>query len=1109
MNINLKKSITLILGLVFCASFMFAEGLEKGKKKPTGKISGQPTVTKLNINNISTFFSNNGYSDEAPTGDSGFQYPKGSGRTVFFVSGFLWGGSVNGNWRVGGSAYRIGLKGGRVLPDGTAENEELEHVRVYRVRADYKNFTTPEEMAALYTAEVADEGLTAEQIYNQYDLDWQRWPAQYGAPFIDKDGNGVYDPDKDVPGMSEDPSQTIWAVANDLSEAATTYMYGALPMQIEYQATYWAYKTSGALGNTLFRKYLIINKNTAAFDSMYLCMWSDPDLGGAFDDFAGVDTVLSLGYVYNAVAYDDIYKDTPPAAGFDFFQGPRIPGGPSDSAKYRGKWLKGYIGMPATSFFMFSQGQDANWSDPGQGSYLTGALYWRNLFQGKLARDGVPYTDPNTGRQTKWPLSGDPLTGTGWVDGQMHAKNDRRFGLVSGPFTMNPGDTQEVVVGELVGGGTPGIGNRAAVSVLKFFDKVAQNAYDVDFNIATPPPAPGVKVSEFSDHVVLNWSDIAQYGPTESFKKAGYTFEGYNVYQLPSANATIEEATRVATFDVMNGISVVTGLTVDQVTGVEISKVFAFGNDMGIQRTINLTQDYIKTLPTMYAGTRYYFAVTAYAYNPNAIQNILESPFTIYTVTPQSPVPGTRYLSTVNQALTVTHSAGGGVGTVDVVVTDPLRVNGHNYKVEFQQIWYKQVGSSWIRIADTTGVTDPVKFQNEWFVKDMNTGLYVISNQNIYSQLDISKADPVAGSPGQLVGDGTNTADGFKINIAGTFDYPESFSGFELNGVALTDHGEDWRDDVNNKWRFTSGTYWGYGSPSFLSFGQGVGGTTAAELQDDFELRFTGVKAIQNIGGVDREVTVSGGSMATYYNVPEGLANFPLNPNPGTNANFLVRVPFEVWNIVTNQQITCIVRKRESGSVWQAWNSSNGARMYMDIVNIPYSETMVLNAANADQWQPYCTWWLGTYKTDYVVGDVIKVLIPNSLVTGQDEFSFTTPTVTTGDAALAKEDVNAVNVFPNPYYGANPQEINKYNRFVTFTHLPAKATIKIFNISGQLIRTIEKDSPGQFQRWDLATDSGLPAPSGIFVAYIDMPEQGVVKKLKVAIIQEQQILDRF
>jgi hypothetical protein len=125
-----------------------------------------------------------------------------------------------------------------------------------------------------------------------------------------------------------------------------------------------------------------------------------------------------------------------------------------------------------------------------------------------------------------------------------------------------------------------------------------------------------------------------------------------------------------------------------------------------------------------------------------------------------------------------------------------------------------------------------------------------------------------------------------------------------------------------------------------------------------------------------------------------------------------------------------------------------------------------------------------------------------------DKFEITTP-ANSQSTALAKTDVEKINVFPNPYYGVNSQELNKYNRFVTFNHLPANATIRIFNLAGVMVRTLVKSGGDQFQRWDLQNENALPVASGLYIAYIDMPDLGKTKILKFAIIQEQQILDRF
>ncbi len=1093
-----KLILTCIIILLVCVNNMQSQSFKK-EKCVAGKItSSTVTSAKLNINNISTIVFNNGVTDETAVGDAGFVFPKGSGKVLCYVSGLVWGGNIDDYWAVGGSAYRTGLVQGRILPNGNAEDINLPHVRIYRVRSDYKNFTTAATEEILFAAEIADEGKSADEIYSQYDLDWSQWPAQYGAPYIDKDGDGVYNPNIDIPGMSEEPCQTIWYVANDLDASKTQYMYGALPLKIEMQATFWAYKADKPIGNTVFRKYKIINRNSKSIEQMYVSLWSDPEVGAAFDDYTGCDTTLNLGFAYNGRTTDESYGSTPPALGFSILQGPIIPGSYNDSARYNDKWQKGKKNLGMTAFFMHTCGADANWSDPAQGNYTTGALVWRNLFEGKLARDGIPYTDPNTGRQTKFALSGDPVTNTGWLDGSDWGCGDRRMGSVSGPFTMNAGDTQEVVFAQTAAGGTQGVDRLGAVSLLKHYIRSIKVFYDNGPYLSTPPPAPIIKASEFDNSIILSWSETGAFEAAENFSKGGISFEGYNVYQLPSATSSISEGIRLATYDLMNGVMTIVTPEVDAATGVLVNRITAYGTDSGISRYIKITEDKLRGISSLYNGSNYYFAITSYGYSsdPGVIPNCIESLPNIIAVIPQTSAPGIRYEGSFGQTLNVAHTNGIGNGTVSAVVADPLRVTGHNYRLEFQKNWYRQVGGNWIPITDTTGVT-PKKFQNEWFVKDLNTSTYVLSNQTVYDNYDISK------TPAFNVGNGTAIADGLKINVSGSFDTPSTFSGINLNGTPLNDSSEDWTS-ADGKWRFTSGKYWGYGATSrTCNLGwPGFGGTTTEELQDDFELRWTGVKGTQTIGGVVREITISGGSMATYYNVPEGLASFPLNPSPGTNANFLVRVPFEVWNATTGQQITCIVRKRENAGNWQAWNTNNGGRMYMDVVNIPYSETTVLNEANGNIWKPKLTWWLGTHRTAYTLGDVTRILITNPLIPGTDKYEYTAPAVTT-NTDLAKEDINAINVFPNPYYCINILGDGNTENRITFTHLPQNARIKIFNIAGQFIRLIEKTDHSQFARWDLKTDGFYDAPTGIYAAHIDLPDLGKVKIVKFAIIREQ------
>lgn len=680
----------------------FSNANPEGNKKESNSKLNKPVAQKnfsyLNINNISSYFYNNGISDVSPSGNAGFVYPKGTGKTAVFTSGLLWGAKVAGfaDPRVGGTAYRTGLVPGKVLPDGTADDPTLDKYRIYRVRRDIYPGGPSKDLII----EAVSEGTDATSLRTAYETDWTQWPAEMGAPFEDKDSNGIYNPDKDIPGFPG-ADQTLWYVSNDLNPGQTTFLYGSNPLGIECQVTIWAYNRTGALGNMYFRKYKLINitNRTATpitFDDMYVSMWSDVDLGEAGDDFVGVDTMLSLQYSYNATANDNTYSPLPPpSVGFDFFQGPLINGiagqdknkngvdDASDSGIFINKKVgPGKINLPMTAAYYFANG-DPNLGDPPQGN-SDGARQFYNFFQGKYGISGTPFINHATGAQTSFALSGDPVKGTGWIDGVQLPSSDRRQGSASGPFYMAPGDTQEVVIAEIIAGAVPGIDRLSAITLLKFYDQQAQKAYDTFFDLPQAPPAPIVKTTPLDKEIILNWSnDETSYLATENSNSKGYIFQGYNVYQLPTPFSTVSEGRRIATFDIVDMIGRINDLVFDPISGSVVTVPVQFGTDSGIQRFISIKNDDIKGSPLV-NGTKYYFAVTAYNYNPDpmAVPNNFENPLSIITVIPQTPDTGDGHGGKTGQNLKMTH-IGAADGNPNATIVDPGAILGHDYEVYF------------------------------------------------------------------------------------------------------------------------------------------------------------------------------------------------------------------------------------------------------------------------------------------------------------------------------------------------------------------------------------------------------------------------------------------
>ena len=456
------------------------------------------------INNVLNYYSNNGdgsYNKFSMTNE-GFQSPKEKDLcTLIFEDGIIWVCKQRDTIKFGGSVYRHGLQAGPILVTGTsstvpvADDPANPANRLYRVRRDIRpmqGVIDPNDPLAASERAILDkdevpltgryEAITAEQLLQQYWDDWMNWPAAQGAPYTDVDHNGTYDPAIDIPGVPL-ADQTIWYVVNDLDPVRTMNLGSSSPIGLEMQKTIWAYNLTGSLGNTIFTRSTLINKGGVRVDSVYLGQWSDPDVGEGRDDFVGCDTVLNLGYAYNGTASDvnfAAYGLVPPAVGFDLLQGAMVKGAATDTALFGSAYRPGFKNLPMTAFVFFTQGY-IDYTDPSSGPGQQFEMY--RLLKGTIGRTGALFVNPVTGQPTRFLLSGDPMAGTGWVDGNPCPLSDRRMLMSSGPFTMAPGDTQEVVVACIA---SRGASNLSSVSALKADAGTIQLMYNA-LNQEIPP----------------------------------------------------------------------------------------------------------------------------------------------------------------------------------------------------------------------------------------------------------------------------------------------------------------------------------------------------------------------------------------------------------------------------------------------------------------------------------------------------------------------------------------------------------------------------------------------------------------------------------------------
>jgi hypothetical protein len=1130
------------------------------KREYLAKTNGTPLARPLNINNFVTWMKTTGQGNWTTSNKDGGIYPRGTSN-VIYQDGFEYGGipyldaahtvhaATQPELRCNGQSYNVGTREGWITGSGAnaaAIDPSDPGVRMYRIRRDYASMSVDElrrdagEVNEKLSTDVTQSDMDA--IVAAYAKDWTEWPVALGAPYVERNGHAGYqappafntDPTKgklftvdslisgkyDEPGIAgADPNspadQVMWNAFNDLDAVYSQGLWGCDGLGLEFQCTIWGYKRADALGNLYFKKYRVINKGgifidaaktqrgSFYIDSLYFCQWSDPDLGGSGDDLCGCDTTLSIGFIYNGNAIDSEYKKysiPPPAAAYDFLQGP-IVASPGDNAVFDLKIRPGFKNLPMTSFCFFSAGSAI--SDPA--FTFEGAKRWYNMFKGYVPDPSTSphrYYPAGPFLESQFPLSGDPVTQKGFVDGlgtdYSLAPGDRRFLLNSGPVELAPGDTQEVVVGVVGGLGSDRL---SSVAVMKFNDEFVQNTFNALFAVPKPPPAPAVSVAELDEKVIIEWASTPQRTAdieNVTFQPGTYTFEGYNVYQLPNQGSALKDGKRIAVYDLPSDPAIVLDRQFDVATGLILQVPVQFGTNSGIKRQFVLDRDFVKDVNKLYNGTEYYIAVTAYTVSRGGFSPAaLESSPIILRVVPHSANPGTRFTSTYGDTVkNVTQTAlpGGSLseGLVIPIVVNPAKLTGHQYKVTFK--------------IDTSG-------NNLWDLTDVTLNKVILSNQ-----LNQTGDDNYAIADGMMVKVSGPSNPGMKSwSIpSGTrrFSPVGGFIGLGLEGFSTS--ADPVAYDVDN------GTI---GMAGHLAFG--AIGTTLTDA--DYHNVLLKLAAVDNVNLWDPKATPSDTNFSRGYRYlraataaaqQPSFAPWIVNVASGyPYQGYDYSVPFSAWDMETTPPtrlaVGCFENNVPLGAVdgryWPGITSVDNSvtREFAFIFKKAYTTTadpalavnMSGNATTPLMWVMTCA---RRAEAAWTAGDQF-LITANHLNTPKNVFAFTAPTTTVGDATLSKVDVGRVGVYPNPYYAFNPQESSTTVKFVTFNKLPARATLRIFNLAGQMVRVLEKNDASQFLRWDLNNKDNFPVASGMYIVYVDMPEIGATKILKVAIIQEQEV----
>ena len=594
----------------------------------------------------------------------------------------------------------------------------------------------------------------------------------YLAPFFDYDEDGNYDPSSgDYPWFDflgqidcserrrEDAvplfgDQNYFWVFNDKGNVHSESQGDPIGMEIRGQA--FAFSTNDEINNMTFYNYVLINQGTQTLTETYFGQWIDCDLGNFSDDYVGCDVQRGLGYVYNGFAVDPPgalsagYGENPPAFGVDFFEGPYQDSDEIDNPltlnftdavdslgiPYRGIGI-GYgdgivdnerFGM--RKFLYHNFGSSGVQGLPGVGpdfyNYMRG--FWLNNQRMAYGGDGL---NPGTGADLSIPadyMFPDDTDPVGWGTGGVavepwteqssdNAAGDRLFLQSAGPFTLEPGDYNNITVGLVYARANAG-DPFESVELLRVADDKAQALFDNCFEIVSGPDAPDVAVQELDNELILYLSN--ENGLSNNYREnyiafdpgipgeledgtvldtltRSFLFQGYQIYQLKNENVgpndlgDVELARLIATVDVEDSIGVVVNYITDPELDLPVPTLMANGPNEGIQHSFQvLTDAFAQGDNQLVNYKKYHFMVLAYAqnnyreYNPlngsgqdeqfKASRKAATGSLRVYTGVPHPPVSesgGTISSASYGDGVEITRLEGrGNGGNVIDITTD-------------------------------------------------------------------------------------------------------------------------------------------------------------------------------------------------------------------------------------------------------------------------------------------------------------------------------------------------------------------------------------------------------------------------------------------------------
>ena len=638
---------------------------------------------------------------------------------------------------------------------------------------------------------------------------------------------------------------------------------------------------------------------------------------------------------------------------------------------------------------------------------------------------------------------------------------DYIFIYSSGPMSLPAGEARRFSIALLVGQDYEDLTLNAVT---------AQDIYEKNYQFAKPPDKPVVMAVPGDEKVTLYWDAIAE--TSYDLISESYDFEGYVVYRsiepsfldqqtITDANGSkfLFEPLKMATgaparFDLDNDYS---GLST--IPYGDRGVFYNLGSNTGLRHSFIDSNNVIN-------GQTYYYAVVSYDHGDDSLGIAPSECSKTITLNPETNevildvntkqiiprVPTAGYVpGNINEGF-IEHVSGVATGIVSIEVIDPRAIENENmFEISFMD---NPINYS---VKDMKTVADELVAKLDQFVRldygNIDSASFSLSDINGSNTYELGadyelilQSGKIRAIPGGGLLDGVTYLAAYMYygvansNLLNMEESNPVFDGLKIyaqnQNLAL--------DETQMAWSAGSPTNW---EPQVKPFNN----IDTKMYPADYEVRFF-----------------------------DDIADSSARPGYG-----YIKAKFQVWEttagLVPEQRKVIILELPPEDSLWT-----------------PGDRAVIMQGDETSS-----TSWEFTFLEPSVdgidpnSGDIYYIATTRPF-SEEDKYQFiTNASLINNEKAI--NELDNISVVPNPYVVTNVLEpLDRQNprdrgpRRVYFNHLPKDCTIRIYTITGELVKTLvhhsSMDDGKEF--WDLTTDDNFPISYGVYLFHVDAEDLG-------------------